>query len=132
MRYFALILLSGALLAQKPLSVTGTIENAATGEPVTKVSVSLRGNNAGPAPAVLWASSDAEGKYSFPDVPAGSYMVTVEKAGYLRMPLSSKESRAPMAPFSVRPGANLDKMTLYVQPQSVIVGGGGRRGRRTH
>ncbi len=122
MRYLALLLLSGVLLAQKPLSVTGTVENVATGEPVAKVNLSLRGNNPNPAPTVLWATSDAEGKFSFADVPAGSYVVMVEKAGFLRIPLSSKESKAPMTTFTVRPGATLDKMTFYLQPHAVIIG----------
>ncbi len=122
MRTLALLLLSGVLFAQKPLSVTGTVQSAQTGEPVARVSLSLRGTNAAPGPEVLWATTDDEGKFSFPDVPAGNYMVSAEKAGYLRAVFMTKEARAPMAPLAVKPGASLDKLTLYLQPHAVLVG----------
>jgi hypothetical protein len=122
MRCFALLLFSGILFAQKPPSVIGTVHNAQTGEPVARMSLSLRSNNAAQGPDVLWATSDDEGKFSFPEVAAGSYTVATEKAGYLRMVFTSKEARTPMAPFPVKPGSNVEKLTLYVQPQAVIVG----------
>lgn len=122
MKPLALLLLSGVLFAQKPLSVTGTVQNAQTGEPVSRVNLLLRAVNASSGPDALSAATDDEGKFAFTDVPVGSYMVSAEKAGFLRMLFSTKETRTPMAPFAVRPGASVEKMTLYLQPQAVIVG----------
>jgi hypothetical protein len=122
MRPLLLLFVSGVLLAQKPIVITGTIKDAQTDEPAARVGITLRSAATTPNATVLGATTDAEGEFRFADVPVGNYMVSAERPGYLRMVYPAKEARSPMAPFPIRSGESREGVTWYVQPQAVVVG----------
>lgn len=122
MKALLLLLVSGFLFAQKPSLITGTIKDAQTDEPIPRVGLTLRSAAGIPNPTVFGATTDAEGKFRFADVPAGNYMVSAERPGYLRMLFSAKDSRSMMAPFPIREGESREAVTWYLQPQAVVVG----------
>src|SRR6476620_5370937 len=66
----------------KPATVSGTVTNALTGEPLLRAHVSLRGM-AGPTRQTFGAITDAAGKFSF-SVAAGSYSAVAERVGFSR------------------------------------------------
>ena len=76
-----------ACLAQFP--VTGRIVDGIEGKPVANAQVGLLGDAAPPLPT---ARTDAEGKFAF-SVPAGTYKLAVEKAGFFPFPNDPVEVR---------------------------------------
>ncbi len=60
-------------------SITGTVVNNATGEPVKKAMVTLGGPISGNQPAAV---TDASGSFAFRKLPAGAYFVTAQREGF--------------------------------------------------
>ncbi len=60
-------------------SITGTVVNNATGEPVKKAMVSLGGPISGNAPMAV---TDASGGFAFRKLPAGTYFITAQRDGF--------------------------------------------------
>jgi len=82
---FVLLACAGAALqAQQPDSATvsGTVTNSVTGEPILRAHVALRGpaGRNGQNFAVL---SDADGKFTMTPVPPGTYTLVGERIGFL-------------------------------------------------
>ena len=65
---------SGTTAAATSYAVRGTIVNATSGQPVARALVALNEDN-----AMLTGS---EGEFSFDNIPAGEYSVSVQKPGY--------------------------------------------------
>jgi len=76
-----LILIAGLAVsaaAQQTGTVTGTLTNSLSGDPVPNALVSIE------APAFTRSGrSGSDGKFSLADIPAGSYHLTVRADGYL-------------------------------------------------
>jgi Carboxypeptidase regulatory-like domain len=70
------LLCAGALGAQT-VTVTGSVSNAITHDPIESVSVVL--NSIGPT---LGANSDASGRFRIPNVKPGKYRLTPSRAGF--------------------------------------------------
>lgn len=62
-------------LTPLPGSITGLITDASTGQPIAGASVST-------APATSTVTTNAQGQYTIPNVPAGNYTVTATRTGY--------------------------------------------------
>lgn len=70
-----LLLLSLRALAQNPATVAGTVRDRATQEALPGVSITLEGTEFG-------TTTDAEGRYRLPGVPAGAYNLRATFVGY--------------------------------------------------
>jgi len=120
MARLTLFLIPGLLFAQDPISVSGSVRNALTGEPIAKVSVFLRSNlNGGNA---LLTKTDAEGKFRFVDLAPGGFFLHAEKPGYLRLGFGPSTRVAPQTQLSLKVGEKLAVPPLQLYPQSVITG----------
>ena len=64
----------------------GKVVNDATGQPVSKATVMLRG----PANAVFNTSTDEKGRYAFGGIEPGSYTLTAERAGFVTATYGAK------------------------------------------
>lgn len=64
----------------EPATVSGIVNNSVSGEPILRAHVTLR--TGGQSQQIYGALTDAEGKFTIMQVPAGSYAVAVEKTGY--------------------------------------------------
>ncbi len=60
-------------------NVRGTVVSAITGQPLHRVQVVLSGGTQAVPPAV----TDTRGEFEVVNVPAGTYLVTARRAGYL-------------------------------------------------
>ncbi|MBD3332657.1 hypothetical protein GF356_07390 [candidate division GN15 bacterium] len=60
-------------------AISGTVTDAATGDPISGAQITLAG------PAAGGASSNANGEYSFSGLPDGDYTITVSKSGYIQV-----------------------------------------------
>src|SRR5262245_3950737 len=58
----------------------GRVIDAATGAPVARARVRIQGGGGGPRPS---AWTDSAGRFTFTDLPAGPYSLTLEKPTYM-------------------------------------------------
>jgi hypothetical protein len=78
MRFCALLFAGAAAVAQQP-EVRCTVVEAGSGEPLAGVHVRLTS----PQKDAYGAISERDGQFSIAPVPPGTYLVTLDKAGYL-------------------------------------------------
>jgi hypothetical protein len=138
--FLPLVVLASVLMAQQTPSaapeekkfatVEGKLTDAVTGEPLRKANLVLMQlpsgtggfTMAGPPPSTT-TSSDAEGRFSFPKVEPGRYMLSAEKAGYVRQGYGSRGgSFSPGANLVVEAGQRLANIDFKLMPQAVITG----------
>jgi hypothetical protein len=96
-------------------TITGTVTNAVTGEPIRRALVQLNG----PASSAVLTGSD--GRFQFADVPEGQVVFSLQKPGFTD-PRSTSGTQwgMPNAFFTVATGKNDFHLTLL--PNSKIVG----------
>jgi hypothetical protein len=108
-------------------AVRGTIVSATSGQPVARALVSLNEDN-----AMLTGS---EGEFSFDNVPAGEYMVSVQKPGYsgfggMMAGMGAMVARYSMggrrqqtaAPRRITVGPDMPALTFAITPLAMIAG----------
>jgi hypothetical protein len=100
-----------------PGSIEGRVMST-TGEPLRKVSVSLRPNGRGGGNYSTTSATD--GTFRFPAVDQGTYSLTGERTGYVRETLSSPGGQT--KPIEVVSEKNTSGIELKLTPQSVIAG----------
>jgi len=98
-------------------SVTGRVVDALTGAPLPGAKVALYSNL---SPPTGWqATSDSDGKFLLPDIPAGdTYRLTATKRTYLP---GNKPQYRGQAPLEIG-ASGLTGITLPLIPQSVLAG----------
>ena len=89
-----------------------------TGEPLRKVSLSLRPNGRGGGNDS--ATSATDGSFRFASVDQGNYALTGERTGYVRETLSSPGGQTKV--IEVVSEKNTSGIELTLTPQSVIAG----------
>jgi hypothetical protein len=125
---FCLILAAAACAAQanppeqlaKP-SVQGRVLQEPDGLPVRKANVQLNGlpgpGPQGRGPAQYSAISDAEGRFTIPDIELGHYFVTVEHPGFVQSGRGNHRSS-----LAVQVGSGKNELILHMQPAAIITG----------
>jgi hypothetical protein len=117
LRYFAASIFWCTLaLAQAPddsSSVEGTVVNAATGDPIRKVRVTLRPMGEGADP--YGTTTDAKGHFLIDGVDAGRYRLSAFRNGYT-------EPRRSGAALTLEKGQNVKDVVLKLAPEGVISG----------
>jgi len=105
---------------QAMCSISGTVVDARTSEPLGGASVTSRGPmGSGSGWKSTSATSDADGRFTFTGLTPGRYMITATHAGYINQgPGGGLHNRTVV----VGPGQNVDDFTVTLNPQSVITG----------
>ncbi len=106
--------------AQPPGSMTGQVVSSTTGEPLRKVTLSLRPQGRGGTPAT--ATSDAAGNFRFTTVDPGTYTLTGERAGYVRAAYGEDRVGGQARPIEVTTGKATTSIQIKLLPHSVIAG----------
>ncbi len=106
--------------AQPPGSITGQVVSSTTGEPLRKVSLSLRPQGRGGNPAA--ATSDASGNFKFNAVDVGTYTLTGERPGYVRAAFGEDRVGGQARTIEVTTAKSTGGIQLKLLPQSVIAG----------
>jgi outer membrane receptor protein involved in Fe transport len=109
------LLFAGSAIAQNASSITGVVTDASTGKPVVGAVVVVTSPAAAGEQTVV---TEAGGKYTVPDLPAGDYTLSVQMDGYKafeRSDLVLKENTTLRANAQVVPEA--------VQMEEVVVTG---------
>ncbi len=101
-----------------PGAVSGVITNLVTHEPVLRAHVMLRSLSTQPGPPTqtqtYGALTDAEGKFSITPVPAGTYLVVVDRVGFV--------SNAQPRPFELKASDKKDDIKIALMPHGGITG----------
>jgi len=122
MRVLVSLIISAALAgAQAPQNarVEGRVVSA-TGEAVSKASVTLSGSAGVDLPAI---STDNQGRFAFEDVPAGRYTrLTAQKAGFATQIYGARTNLALGTVLNLSPGVDLKDLLIRMTPQGVISG----------
>jgi len=125
----AILLLSAAARAEKVCSLEGRTVHSLTGEPVRKARLflgrALRPGSETSAdsepPRSLAVASDAEGKFTFTDIPAGRYVLVATRVGFL----AERDSRldgGPVTYLTCTAGEKLPDIVVKLTPQGVLLG----------
>jgi len=111
------LIVSCAIFAQASLS--GTVVNAVTGDPVKRVAVTLNGASAHDSPATL---SDGTGKFFFAAVTPGRYRSTAEKAPFLRWAHGQRKPLAAGTSLELASGEQRTGIAIRLVPGAAISG----------
>jgi hypothetical protein len=132
------ITLACSVVAQQPAAdaakgavITGQAVNSKTGEPVRRVSLTLRpmgsasgGGMMGPGAAAPYAATtDAEGKYRIEKIEPGTYMLFAERQGFVRQQYGGPSTGMGLGtPLQIAAGQELKEINLKLIPHAVITG----------
>lgn len=97
----SLLFLTPAVHAQSSGTITGTVTDSTTGNPLPGVNVALEGTTMG-------AGANAAGEYTIPDVPPGTHTVVASFVGYSRKSV----------PVDVSPGETVE-LNLMLTPSAI-------------
>ena len=119
--------LSTALPAQlvlpgaAPASVSGTVTNSLTGEPVLRAHVVLHNSAPGPdgLPQTYGALTNQEGKFTITQLPPGRYVASADRIGFVMLP---KSVSALNFNFPLAPGDKREDLNLTLTPAGAILG----------
>jgi len=107
---------------KEPAKLEGRVANSVTGEPVRKVTLTLRSISFVPGSTGVSATSDAEGRFSFENVEPGTYRLSGERPGFVRQSYGARSSFSSGTPLSVSAGQNIKDLDFKLTPQGVITG----------
>jgi hypothetical protein len=124
----AAILLCRCLAAQAPASLSGTVIDATTKQPVAGVHISLIPVRAAMAdgasdsrPAIYGAMSTSDGRFSVTGMPPSAYFLIPDRTGYVFVP--DKPGVVGMQQSLVlKPGENKTDFVVLMTPRAVILG----------
>jgi protocatechuate 3,4-dioxygenase beta subunit len=102
----------------KPATVDGVVTNAVTGEPVPRAHVTLNGFTTGQQ-KTFGAVSKADGTFSMPGLPPGTYYAAAQCTGY--SPLNNFGPRD-LVSMRVGPGDTKSDLKLKLMPNGSISG----------
>jgi protocatechuate 3,4-dioxygenase beta subunit len=102
-------------------TVSGTVVDSVTGQPLARVSVELRPTDRA-AGYIATTRSDAEGHFKLVDVDAGSYRLAGTRAAYLETFYGARRSDSQGAALRLDAGQTLDDLTLKLIPAGLIEG----------
>jgi hypothetical protein len=105
--------------AQPPGVVTGQVVNAATGEPLRKVTLSLRPQGRGGSATT--GSSDTAGNFRLGTVEPGTYTLSGERTGFVRGAYG-EDKGGQARTIDVASGKTVTSIQLRLMPHSVITG----------
>jgi hypothetical protein len=123
-----LLLLPAAAVAQERPANRARVSGRVTGpedKPVGGARISLQETTRGGP--VLNTLTDEEGQFSFTQLPAGLYVVSASKPGYVTRAAEGEEAAEP-APLRVEDGAEVADVRLSLEKGGVITGRVGEEG----
>jgi hypothetical protein len=105
----------------KPGAIRGRVVAADSGKPLLRASVTVLSASDGRTSRLV-ASTNAQGRFEIKDVPAGSYYVSVAKAGYLPMRFGQRRQSEPALAVEVGESMTVDDVDVTL-PRTGVIGG---------
>lgn len=107
-------------------AIEGQVFSLATGAPVPKAEVILRGTqrapNSGGMPQSYATVSDAGGNFTLKDLEPGKYRLSVQRTGFVNFNYGSHGTSGGGTLLSLDPGHRMEDVTAKLTPHAVITG----------
>ena len=101
-------------------AVSGIVtSDDATPQPLRRAQVTITSTD---QPVLKTIFTDASGRFSVPDLPAGRYSLSAVKGGYVRMSYGARRHNRPGTPINLAEGQRLTGLTLRLPKGGVITG----------
>jgi protocatechuate 3,4-dioxygenase beta subunit len=121
--------LSGQTAVPNLCSVDGLVVNAATGEPVRKVKVSLwiinpAGGGRGPQdpPKPVATTTDAQGHFAFVNLDPGAYYLIAERDGFMTSRANPNQRAGPVQNLTLLAGDHKRDIAIKLIPLAALAG----------
>src|SRR5713101_9785699 len=101
-------------------SVAGMVVRKGSNEPIRFARITL--TNDGDEQRNLQATTVADGRFAFKDVPPGDYRVTVTHNGYVSESYGARRTMDPGLPLTLSPGKQVDDLIFRMTPAAIITG----------
>jgi hypothetical protein len=101
-------------------TLSGTVVNSATGQPLNKVRVQVEA--VGDEQAQGFASTDAQGQFAVPNLDPGRYRIKGQRNGYLDTYYGARRAESKGTVIALTPGQSLPDLQLKMMPFAVIAG----------
>ena len=102
-------------------SLSGTVVNSVTGEPLNKVDLRLEPLNRQATPVAV-TKSDAEGRFALVDLDPGSYRLIGNRNGYFEMSYGARRPDSDGSLVRLEKGQSLNGLNFKLTPSAVISG----------
>lgn len=112
------LLLAFLFSPQDKCTLSGTVVNAVTGEPLNKVSLTLEGGP-GAAPSAM---TDAKGHFTLVDLPPAHYNLKGQRNGFLDGYYGARRAEGNGIPIAFEAGQEVHDLVLKLTPFGVISG----------
>jgi hypothetical protein len=99
--------------------ISGTVTVEGAGSPARHARVTLAGAGLRPSRT---ATTGEQGQFSFTQLPAGRFTLTVSKPGYVDITYGAKSPGRPGTPIQLADGQTIDKLNVPLPKGSVITG----------
>jgi hypothetical protein len=106
----------------RPAVVEGKVVNQTTGTPLKKTMLTLSPNSMGGGGRPATTESDEEGRFSFPRVEPGTYMLRGERAGYASQAYGARDANVFGAPIPLAEGEELKNIVFKLVPNALLSG----------
>jgi hypothetical protein len=118
---FLLLLLAPQEKPAEKCVLSGSVVDAVTGEPLSKVRILAEGNDdeSGATPAT---TSDAKGQFTLIDINAGRYRLRGRRNGYLDGYYGARHAQGNGTPIALEAGQQFKNLVLKLTPAGVIAG----------
>ena len=124
MRSAVLLLLLASVLAAQPAAVEGTVVDAATHAPLPGVHIQMVSMTAGtsmPFPDEAYgAISGKDGRFSIGNIKPAAYILSTQKAGYIKAPGSADAGRGNS--LALKPGEHRTDLNIEMTLKAIIQG----------
>ena len=112
--------------AEDTATVSGTVTNALTGEPLRRALVTLRrtviARNATTISGAGSAYTDATGRFTIKGIEPGDYRMSAERSGFLTQGYGSRTPLGSGALLTFSAGQKMEGVSLHLSPHGVITG----------
>lgn len=95
--------------------IQGRVVSSPSGQPLLRAQVMLNGSG-----VTRRTMTDAQGRYQFADLPAGSFTITANKPGYVGIAYGQRRPQEPGTPVDVSEGQTIDRVDLVLPRGGVI------------
>jgi uncharacterized surface anchored protein len=108
--------------------IEGRVVSLATGVPLKKATMRLRATvqtaSPGTQPTITnyTSATDAEGKFLFEDLDAGTYILSADRTGYVSQSYGASQPNRAGSPIKLSAGQQLKDLVMKLTPQGMIYG----------
>lgn len=115
------LLVAAQNLPSDKCTISGTVVDAVTGQPLNKTEIEVDGLGSDSA-ATPFATSDGKGNFTIIDLPPGQYRLKGHRNGYLETWYGGRRAESKGTPIRLDPGQKLDGLKFKLLPFGVIAG----------